>query len=101
MQHSGLMREFHPKKDGSYASPNWIWSVEEFDEVIDVLKTVQTPIGYGSCFHYKFNRKLVGFKTHDYHNLLHDQFPIIVRDTLTKRIPNIIYKLVDLFQWAC
>ena len=96
------MKDFHPKADGTYEPANWIWTTEEYDGVIKLLSNVKTPFGYGSSFQHKFNdRKIVGFKTHDYHNLLHDLFPIAVRGTLTEDIRKIIYKISSLFKWLC
>jgi hypothetical protein len=97
-----MMKDFHPREDGTYEPASWIWTTTEYDEVIKLLSNVKTPFGYGSSFKHKFNdRKIVGFKTHDYHNLLHDLFPIAVRGTLTEDVRNIIYKLSSLFKWLC
>ena len=97
-----MMPEFHPAEDGSFPPPNWVWSTEEYDDVIDILANICTPFGYGSSFWYKFNdRKFVGFKMHDYHNLLHKLLPILVRDNLIAEIRRTIYKLAELFRSVC
>jgi hypothetical protein len=71
-----------------------VWTTEEWDEIIEDLSNIRTPTGYGSSLRYKFNdRKLVGFKTHDYHNILHNILPIAVRGTLTADIRDIVYRL--------
>jgi hypothetical protein len=77
--------------------------VEEYDTIIDIIKHIQIPTGYESSFLYKFTekRQIVGMKTHDYHNLLHDILPIAIGGTLDKDIGSIIYRLGDLFRWLC
>jgi hypothetical protein len=88
------MQRFWPEEDGTYADLAWVWSTEEWDRIIHIISNIQTPTGYGASFCYKFNnRKLVGFKTHDYHNLLHDILPIVVRGTLTPAIRDIVYRI--------
>jgi len=40
-------------------------------------------------------------KTHDYHNLLQDLLPIVVRDAFNEKLKNIVYWLEELFYWIC
>jgi hypothetical protein len=92
------MQEFWPNENGAYASPSWVWSTVEWDRIIQIMSSIRTPTGYGASLRYKFNdRKLVGFKTHDYYNLLHDILPIVVRGTLTAPIRSIVYRLGKFF----
>ena len=88
------MQRFWLLQDGTLPPASWVWSTEEWDKIIETISGIRTPTGYGASFRYKFNnRKLVGFKTHDYHNLLHDILPIVVRGTLTPGIRDIVYRL--------
>jgi hypothetical protein len=88
------MQKIWPDEEGAFEDASWVWTTEEWDNIIEDLTNIRTPTGYGSSLRYKFNdRKLVGFKTHDYHNLLHDILPIAVRGTLTADIKDIIYRL--------
>lgn len=90
------------KQKYSYPETNWIWSTEQYDQVIDLITSIKTPTGYGSNFYNKFNkRKIIGMKTHDYHNLLHHILPIVVRGTLTEGIRDIVYRLGKIFRWLC
>jgi hypothetical protein len=104
--------DLHAKEDGfdakgnvkwKYKAAPWRWTVEEYDSIIEIIKKIRTPTGYGSSFLYKFSekRQIVGMKTHDYHNLLHDILPIAIRGTLDKDIRSIVYRLGELFRWLC
>jgi hypothetical protein len=80
-------------KELNWVGMEYYWT-DEWDAIIEELSSIGTPTGYGSSLQYKFNdRKLVGFKTHDYHNMLHDILPIAVRGTLTAEIRDIVYRL--------
>ena len=108
---NGMRPDLHPHEDGrdnkgnlkyKYAKAPWIWTTDEYDSVIHTITSTQTPTGYGSSFSSKFSdRKIVGMKTHDYHNLLHGLLPLAIRGTLTKEIHDIIYRLGSLFKWIC
>ena len=88
------MQRYWPKEDRTYKDASWVWTTKEWNEIIKDLSNIRTPTGYGSSLRYKFNnRKLVGFKTHDYHNLMHDILPIVVRGTFTVDIRDIVYRL--------
>jgi hypothetical protein len=88
------MEYYWPDVEGEFKDASWVWSTDEWDAIIEELSSIGTPTGYGSSLQYKFNdRKLVGFKTHDYHNMLHDILPIAVRGTLTAEIRDIVYRL--------
>jgi hypothetical protein len=88
------MEQYWPDGEANYQDAPWVWTTAEWDEIIDDISNIQTPTGYGSSLRYKFNdRKLVGFKTHDYHNLLHDILSIAVWGTLTSEVQDIVYQL--------
>ena len=105
----GIMPHLHVKRSRMDAKGNsiytssaapWVLSKADFEEVIDILKNIKTPRGYGSSFQYKFpENRISGMKTHDYHNLLHDLLPIAIRGFLTKEIREIIYRLGAFFRW--
>ena len=111
LQEFNVLQRFHPQEDGvddkdtrkwKYTPPNWIWTTQEYDSIIDLISATKTPFGYESSFRHKFNkRKVMGFKTHDYLNLLYDLRPIAVRGTLTEEIRSIVYHLAALFCWIC
>jgi hypothetical protein len=100
-----MMPTLHPKntnqvdKDGNpiykYAKPApWVWSPAEFQIVLDIFKNVRAPSNYGSSLSYKIGvKKMVGFKTHDWHNVLHDLLPIAIRGT--------VYRLSSFFKKLC
>jgi len=78
----------------------WIFTKTEFGQVVEVLMIIRAPKNYSSSFEYKFvDNKIVGMKTHDYHNLLHGLFPIAVRDVLNKKTRSIVYRLCTVFRW--
>lgn len=84
-----------------FARAPWIWTSSQYDLVIEIISSIRAPTGYGSSFSTKFStdRKVVGMKSHDYHNLLQDILPIVVRGTLTKEIRDVVYRLSSLFRW--
>ena len=58
-------------KDGNpiyrYAKPTpWVWSGEDFQLLLDILKNVQAPSNYEASLAYKIrDKKMGGFKMHD------------------------------------
>ncbi len=77
MECMGIMEHLHAKQSGVDGKGNvvytsapapWVLTKTDFDLVIDVLKDIKTPRGYGSSWKYKFpDNKISGVKTHDYH----------------------------------
>jgi hypothetical protein len=108
-----MMPALHPTETGEmdregrpmyrYAKPTpWMWNPEEFQLVLDTLKHVRAPSSYGSSLAYKIgNKKITGFKSHDWHNVLHDLLPIAIRGTLTEGIRETVYRLSSLFKKLC
>jgi hypothetical protein len=69
---------------------------------LNIIKNVQAPSNYGSSLSYNISDKgMVGFKTHDWHNLLHDILPIAIRGTATKDVRETVYRLSSLFKKLC
>ena len=113
MQARNMMPALHPRETDEvdregrplyrYATPApWVWTSSEFELVLGTLKHIRAPSNYGSSLSYKIgDKKIVGFKTHDWHNVLHDLFPIAIRGTLTKGIRETMYKLSSLFRKLC
>jgi hypothetical protein len=88
------MQKNWPNEDSAFQEASWVWTTEEWDNIIEDLTNIRTPTCYGSSLRYKFSdRKLVGFKMHNYHNLLLDILPIVVRGSLTANIRDIVYRL--------
>jgi hypothetical protein len=83
-----------------YTKPTpWVWSSHDFRKVLDIIKNVCAPSNYGSSLAYKIGDKQIGgFKTHDWHNVLHDLLPIAIHGTLTEGIREMVYRLSDLFK---
>lgn len=102
MKELGIMPHLW-REDGSLDRvPEWIFTKSEFKNVVEVLQNIRTPSGFGSSFRYNFNdKKIVGMKTHDYHNLLQYLLVVAVRGTLTKSICDMIFRLGRLFRWIC
>jgi hypothetical protein len=86
-----------------YAKPTpWLWTASDFQIVLGILKNIQAPTNYGSSLSYKIGeKKMVGFKTHDWHNVLHDLLPIAIRDTVTKGVRETVYRLLSFFKKIC
>jgi hypothetical protein len=102
MERMGIMKDFWITEGQPQKQPIWIFTKKEYKDVVDVIKNLRTPRGYGSSFQYKFvDGKITGMKTHDYHNLLHHILPIAIRGTLTPDIRDIVYRLGKLFRWLC
>jgi hypothetical protein len=108
-----MMPSLHPKltdevdKEGRpiyrYAKPApWVWSADDLKKVLDIMKNVCAPSNYGSSLAYKIgDRKMGGFKTHDWHNVLHDLLPIAIRGTLTEGVRETVYRLSSFFKKVC
>jgi hypothetical protein len=78
----------------------WVLLKEEFKIMVDMIKSIRTPRGYGSSFKYKFHGyKISGMKTHDYPNMLHHLLPVAIRRFLTAPIRQIFYCVGALFRW--
>jgi hypothetical protein len=113
LQARNMMRALHPTrtneidKDGNhiyrYAKPApWVWSSEDFQIVLNIFKNIRAPTNYGSSLSYKIgDRKMSGFKSHDWHNILHDLLPIAIRGTLTEGVRETVYKLSSVFKRLC
>jgi hypothetical protein len=70
--------------------------------VLDILKNVRASSNYGSSLAYKIgDKKMSGFKTHDWHNVLHNLLPIAIQGTLMEGGREIVYRLADLFKKLC
>ena len=82
-----------------YGKAPWRWTNDEFNNLVDTITKIRTPTGYGSSFKRKFTteRKVVGIKTHDWHNLLQDFLPVAVWGTLTADVQKTIYRLWQFF----
>ena len=111
MQAMGIMPHLWASSDGldkdgcplfkSNRAP-WVLLKSEFKTMVDMIKSIRTPQGYGSSFKYKFpDYKISGMKTHDYHNLLHHLLPVAIRGLLTAPIRQIFYRVGALFRWLC
>ena len=112
LQARGMMKELHPRsidavdREGNpifiYANAPWVWSSTEYKVVLATLKKIRFPTNYGSSLAYKISeKKMVGLKTHDWHNILHDLLPIAIRGTLTRGIRETVYRLSRFFKKLC
>jgi hypothetical protein len=111
MEAMGIMQHLWAAEDGMERSgvpvfgarpAPWVLTKKEFKVMVDLISSIRTPHGYGSSFQYKFqDYKIVGMKTHDYHNFLHHILPIAIRGLLTPEIREIFYRLEALFRWIC
>jgi hypothetical protein len=69
---------------------------------MDILKNVRAMSNYGSSLVYKIGeKKMGGFKFHDWHNVLHDLMPIAICGTLTEDIRETICMLSNFFKKLC
>jgi hypothetical protein len=113
MQARNMMPGLHPQRTNevdnngnpvySYPKPApWVWPQDQFELVLGVLKRVRAPTNYGSSLAYKIgDKKMSGFKTHDWHNILHDLLPVAIRGTLTEGIRETVYRLSAFFKKLC
>jgi hypothetical protein len=113
LQSRNMMPALHPRettemdRDGNpiynYAKPApWVWSSNDFKLVLGILKNIRAPSNYGSSLAYKIGDKnMVGLKTHDWHNILHDLLPIAIRGTLTEGVRETVYRLSSFFKKVC
>jgi hypothetical protein len=85
-----------------YKRAPWVWSKAEFNTVMKLITEIKTPSNYGSSMALKFTKdKIVGMKTHDWHNVLHDFLPIAIRGTLTPDVRKAVYMLSHFFKNLC
>jgi hypothetical protein len=113
LESRNMMPDLHPRrtneldKEGKpvyrYDTPApWVWPPEDFQLVLDILKNVRAPSNYGASLAYKIGeKKMSGFKTHDWHNVLHDLLPVAIRGTLTPGIRETVYRLSCFFKKLC
>jgi len=102
MKNMGIMKDMWIESNSAPPPAPWIFTKNEFAQVISVLQSTRTPKNYRSSFEYKFvDNKITSMKTHDYHNLLHDLLPSAVRDALNKKLRSIVYRLGEVFRWIC
>jgi hypothetical protein len=82
-----------------YAKPApWLWSPTEFQVVLDIIKNVQAPTNYSSSLAYRIgDKRMVGFKTHDWHNVLHDLLPIAIKGIVMEGVRETIYRISRFF----
>lgn len=71
-----------------YAKPTpWLWSPTKFQVVLDIIKNVRAPTNYSSSLAYRIrDKKMVGFKIHDWYNVLHDLLPIVIKGIITEGV---------------
>ena len=86
-----------------YGKAPWRWTNDEFDDIVDTITKIRTPTGYGSSFKRKLTVewKVVGMKTHDWHNLLQDFLLVAVWGTLIPDVRETIYRFGQFFRWVC
>jgi hypothetical protein len=113
LQACNMMPPLHPKqmdemdREGNpiynYAKPApWVWSSNDLNIVLNVLKNIRAPSNYGSSLAYKIgDKKMSGFKIHDWYNVLHDLLLIAIWGTLIEGVKETVYKLADLFKKLC
>ncbi|XP_039118701.1 uncharacterized protein LOC120254719 [Dioscorea cayenensis subsp. rotundata] len=89
----GIRRELHPEylSNGNTRLPPASFSMSnaEKDLFCHVLRNIKVPYAYSSNISKAVNakeRKLQGLKSHDYHILLHDLFPIALRSSMSKQV---------------
>jgi hypothetical protein len=85
-----------------YAKAPWVWTSSEYRNVKEIISKIKTPTTYGSSMAHKFREdKIVGMKSHDWHNVLHDFLPVAIRGTLRAEIRATVYKLSHFFKNIC
>ena len=71
---------------------------------LQVLKDVTVPIGYASNISCRMNMKeckISGLKSHDNHILMHQLFPIALRESLPSHVTRSLIKLACFFREIC
>ena len=85
-----------------YNKAPWVWTAQEYVAVTTTISEMKAPTTYGSSMARKFNKeKIVGMKSHDWHNVLHDFLPVAIRGTLRAEIRATVYKLSHFFKNIC
>lgn len=79
-------------------------SPKETDIFCHVIKEARLPYGVssniGRCMHLK-QRKIIGYKSHDAHILLHHLIPVAIRKSLPKQVAIPLIRLGGFFRSLC
>ena len=101
----GIKKELHPKLSNDHKQvylPKACYSMssKEKDIFCHVIKEAKLPYGVssniGRCAHLK-QRKIVGYKSHDAHILLHHLIPVALRKSLPKQVAIPLIRLGGFF----
>ena len=79
-------------------------TLSERDGFLQVLKDVTVFIGYASNISCRMNmkeRKISSLKSHDNHILMHQLFPIALRESLPSHVTRSLIKLACFFREIC
>ncbi|XP_076889700.1 uncharacterized protein LOC143540559 [Bidens hawaiensis] len=83
-----LRLELQPKRDGTnirFPPASYTLTTEEKDKFCDTMYKLRVPQGYCSNFASLVSlkdRKLIGLKSHDYHKLMQQFFPLVIRSIM-------------------
>lgn len=104
-----IKQNLHPfvSEDGQHVlipPASFTMSNGEKDLFLKVLKEAKLPYGYASniarCVQVK-ERRLVGYKSHDAHVMLHHLLQVVVRKTMPKSVALPLIKLGNFFRHIC
>ena len=89
-------------KNYKYRKAPWVWTPSEFKVVTETIAAIKAPSNYGSSMAHKFkDKKVLGMKTHDWHNVLHNYLAVAIRGTLTADVRSAVYKVSNFFKNVC
>ncbi|XP_016192130.1 uncharacterized protein LOC107633010 [Arachis ipaensis] len=104
LQSMGIRSELWPEKGGKYPSAIFTMSNPQKDVFLKTLQNVVFLDGYSSniarCVDIR-QRKLYGLKSHDCHILMEQLLPILVKNTLSSPVSNVIANLSSFFRELC
>ncbi|XP_026458584.1 uncharacterized protein LOC113359112 [Papaver somniferum] len=103
----GLKSELHPKTDDKgtiLPAACYTLTTEEKDIFLETLSELRVPEGYCSDFSTLVNlkeRKLIGLKSHDYHMLMQQFLPVVIRSIMPTPMRYAIIREVKLCGPVC
>ncbi|XP_026415967.1 uncharacterized protein LOC113311320 [Papaver somniferum] len=100
-------KELHPKTDDKgtiLPAACYTLTTEEKDIFLETLSELRVPEGYCSNFSTLVNlkeRKLIGLKSHDYHMLMQQFLPVVIRSIMPTPVRYAIIREVKLCGTVC
>jgi hypothetical protein len=108
LQWKGIRRHLwllpNPQRGGKMYKPaaSYVLSDEDFNEFARMLEALRTPSGYSSAFGKEIRKKKFGgLKSHNYHVLMQQLFPLALRNVLALGPKLAVMRMCKLFRRLC